>query len=83
VSRELIGVEYRCDVSRCACNFGDPDAARDFDVWGAQIRIHQQNFHNIQIAPNAYLNDLLRPVYSVAHGDRSASTPADRTRSCS
>jgi hypothetical protein len=74
--RELFGVEYCCTVSWCGYNFGDPDSARDFDVWTAGVRIHLQNFHNHRLAPNAYLNDLLRPVYSVAHGDRS-SAPAN------
>jgi hypothetical protein len=78
VASVIITVEYCCAV--CAYYFGDPDAARDFEVWCALIRIHQQNFHDIHRPPNAYLNDLLRPVYSVAHGHRCSAAPADRAR---
>jgi hypothetical protein len=83
LSREPISVEYVCDVSQCCYYFGDPDASRDFDLWCSQVRIHMHNFHNIGLAPNAYLNDLLHPVYSTAHGHNSSATPADRASSCS
>jgi hypothetical protein len=82
MSREIIyGVEYCCTVSWCRYNFGDPDCSREFDLWTAQVRVHLQNFHNHRVAPNAYLNDLLRPVYSTAHGDRSPADAANRSRS--
>ena len=79
--REPFSVEYRCVASRCGYNFGDPDGVRDFELWASQIRIHLINFHNIELSPNAYLNDVLRPVYSTAHGDSSSADAADRARS--